>query len=89
VLQHPGVAECAVIGIEDAKWGERPLALVVKKPNAEVDAESIRELVAGYAEKGIISRYGIPENIKFVDSLPRTSVGKLDKKVMRAEHGGL
>lgn len=89
VLQHPGVAECAVIGVEDAKWGERPLALVVKKPNAEVDAESIRELVAGYAEKGIISRYGIPENIKFVDSLPRTSVGKLDKKVMRAEHGGL
>jgi len=89
VLQHPGVAECAVIGIEDAKWGERPLALVVKKPDGEVDAESIRELVADYAEKGIISRYGIPENIKFVDSLPRTSVGKLDKKVMRAEHGGL
>jgi len=89
VLQHPGVAECAVIGVEDAKWGERPLALVVKKPNAEVDAESIRELVAGYAEKGIISRYGIPENIKFVDSLPRTSVGKLDKKVMRVEHGEL
>lgn len=87
VLQHPSVAECAVIGIEDAKWGERPLALVVKKPNAEVDADSIRELVAEFAEKGIISRYGIPENIKFVDSLPRTSVGKLDKKVMRVEHG--
>lgn len=89
VLQHPSVAECAVIGIEDAKWGERPLALVVKKPNAEVDAESIRSLVAEFAEKGMISRYGIPENIKFVESLPRTSVGKLDKKVMRVEHGGL
>lgn len=87
VLQHPGVAECAVIGIKDDKWGERPLALVVKKPSTNVDEESIRELVAGYAEKGIISRYGIPENIKFVDSLPRTSVGKLDKKVMRVEHG--
>lgn len=87
VLQHPGVAECAVIGIKDDKWGERPLALVVKKPGVDVDAEGIRELVAEYAEKGIISRYGIPENIKFVDSLPRTSVGKLDKKVMRVEHG--
>jgi fatty-acyl-CoA synthase len=88
VLQHPGVAECAVIGIPDAKWGERPLALVVKKPDADVTEDAIRELVAGYAEKGIISRYGVPENITFVDSLPRTSVGKLDKKVMRAEHGG-
>lgn len=88
VLQHSSVAECAVIGVPDAKWGERPLALVVKKPGAEVTAEEIRELVAGYAEKGVISRYGIPENITFVDSLPRTSVGKLDKKVMRAEHIG-
>lgn len=88
VLQHSSVAECAVIGMPDAKWGERPLALVVKKPGAEVTEEEIRELVAGYAEKGIISRYGIPERIKFIDSLPRTSVGKLDKKVMRAEHIG-
>ena len=88
MLQHPAVAECAVIGIADAKWGERPLALVVKKPGADVTEEAIRDLVAGYAEKGIISRYGVPENITFVESLPRTSVGKLDKKVMRAEHGG-
>ncbi|HLR16980.1 MAG TPA: fatty acid--CoA ligase [Alcanivoracaceae bacterium] len=87
VLQHPDVAECAVIGIEDEKWGERPLALVVRKPGTEVTAENIRELVAEYAEKGVISRYGIPENIKFIESLPRTSVGKLDKKVMRVEHG--
>lgn len=88
VLQHSSVAECAVIGIPDDKWGERPLALVVKKPGAEVTEEEIRELVASYAEKGIISRYGIPDNIKFVESLPRTSVGKLDKKVMRAEYIG-
>lgn len=89
ILQHPQVAECAVIGIADEKWGERPLALVVSKPGEEVEAESIRNLVAEFAEKGMISRYGIPENIKFVESLPRTSVGKLDKKVMRAEQGGL
>lgn len=88
ILQHPGVAECAVIGMPDAKWGERPLALVVKKPDADVTSEAIQNLVADFAEKGVISRYGIPENIKFVDSLPRTSVGKLDKKLMRTEHLG-
>ena len=85
VLQHPSVAECAVIGVPDDKWGERPLALVVKKPGAEVDDNSIRDLIMDYADKGIISKYGAPDRIKFVDELPRTSVGKLDKKKMRAE----
>jgi fatty-acyl-CoA synthase len=85
VLQHSGVAECAVIGIADAKWGERPLAIVVKKPGADVDQEGIKALLMDYADKGIISKYGVPDRVKFVDALPRTSVGKLDKKVMRAE----
>jgi len=85
VLQHPGVAECAVIGIADAKWGERPLAIVVKKPGADVDQEGVKALLMDYADKGIISKYGVPDRVKFVDALPRTSVGKLDKKVMRAE----
>ena len=83
VLQHPGVGECAVVGVPDAKWGERPVALVVKSGDA--DEESIKALIADYAEKGIISRYGIPDRVIFVDALPRTSVGKLDKKKMRAE----
>ena len=86
VLQHPGVAECAVIGMPDEKWGERPLALVVKKPDADADEAAIKALVGEYAEKGVISKYGIPEKVKFVDELPRTSVGKLDKKVMREQH---
>ena len=85
VLQHPGAAECAVIGVPDAKWGERPLALVVKKPDADIDEQSVKELVSGYADKGVISKYGVPDRVKFVDALPRTSVGKLDKKKMRAE----
>ena len=83
VLQHPGAGECAVVGVPDEKWGERPVALVVK--NGEVDEDSIKALVADYAEKGVISRYGIPDRVIFVDELPRTSVGKLDKKKMRAE----
>ncbi len=87
VLQHEAVAECAVIGVADEKWGERPMALVVKKPDHQASEEDIRKLVADYADRGVISKYGIPDQVKFVDSLPRTSVGKLDKKAMRSEHG--
>ncbi|MAC15075.1 fatty acid--CoA ligase [Alcanivorax sp. IL3] len=83
ILQHAGVGECAVVGVPDEKWGERPVALVVK--NGDADEEGIKALMADYADKGIISRYGIPDRVIFVDELPRTSVGKLDKKKMRAE----
>ncbi|AFT72700.1 AMP-dependent synthetase and ligase [Alloalcanivorax dieselolei B5] len=83
ILQHDAVRECAVVGVPDEKWGERPVALVVK--GADVEAQPIIDMVAGYAEKGMISRYGIPDRVVFVEELPRTSVGKLDKKKMRAE----
>lgn len=83
ILQHDGVGECAVVGVPDEKWGERPVALVVK--NGDADEEGIKAMMTDYAGKGIISRYGIPDRIIFVDELPRTSVGKLDKKKMRAE----
>lgn len=83
ILQHDAVRECAVVGVPDDKWGERPVALVVK--GGDVDEQAIKDLVADYAEKGVISRYGIPDRIVFVDELPRTSVGKLDKKKMRSE----
>jgi len=72
-----------VVGVPDEKWGERPVDLVVK--NGDADEEGIKALMADYADKGIISRYGIPDRVIFVDELPRTSVGKLDKKKMRAE----
>ena len=83
ILQHDGVAECAVVGVPDEKWGERPVALVVK--SGEVDEDAIKALLTGYADDGVISRYGVPDRVVFVDELPRTSVGKLDKKKMRAE----
>ena len=86
ILRVPGVAEVAVVGLPDEKWGERPVALVVAKAGlAEALTEdAVRKHVAGFAERGTISRYAVPDRVHFVDAIPKTSVGKLDKKVIRA-----
>ncbi len=88
ISQHPAVAEVAVIGLRDAKWGERPLALVVLKSGSSADAGAIRQVVQAAAEAGRISRYAVPERVDFVAALARTSVGKLNKKAMREAAGG-
>jgi fatty-acyl-CoA synthase len=80
------VAEAAVIGVPDPKWGERPLGLLVAKPCREVTEEQIRAHLHGFVEKGIITRYDVPDRIVFVEALPKTSVGKLDKKLMRERY---
>jgi fatty-acyl-CoA synthase len=91
ISQCAGVAEAAVIGIKDDKWGERPLALVVKRVS---DANGISDVVIKnhlkvFADKGIISKYGIPEKILFVDSIPKTSVGKINKKELRERYASM
>lgn len=88
ILQRAGVAECAVIGIKDEKWGERPLALVVCDPKISPSPTEgdIRAYMMTYADKGIISKYGVPQKILFVDALARTSVGKINKKELRAKY---
>jgi fatty-acyl-CoA synthase len=86
ILREPAIAEAAVIGVPDDKWGERPVALVTAKAGATMPSEeAIRRHVMEFAEKGLISKYGIPDRIYFVDAIPKTSVGKLDKKVIRAQ----
>ncbi|HZR37101.1 MAG TPA: fatty acid--CoA ligase [Nevskia sp.] len=86
ISQFPGISEAAVIGTPCPKWGERPMALLVPKPQASIDPEAVRRHIAGYVEKGVISKYGIPDQVIIVEALDKTSVGKLDKKVLRAKY---
>ena len=82
---HPSVADISVIGIPDEQWGERPLALIVLKPDwQDTTAKDIKAIAEQAVSRGIIPKYGVPSDFRFVDELPKTSVGKHDKKVMRA-----
>lgn len=87
IALHPAVNEVAVIGIHDTKWGERPLPLVVLQTGSAVTEAEIIELVAARSRAGDISRYAIPDRVRFVDALERTSVGKINKKKLRSLHG--
>ena len=91
ISQCAGVAEVAVIGVKDDRWGERPLALVVKRAsdaNGVSDA-AIKNHLKTFADQGIISKYGIPEKILFIDNIPKTSVGKINKKELRERYGDM
>jgi fatty-acyl-CoA synthase len=86
--QLPGVAEAAVIGVPDDKWGERPLAVIVPEPSpaGPMDENNIKALVTRYVEKGVISKWAVPNRVLFVDAIPKTSVGKVDKKALREKY---
>jgi fatty-acyl-CoA synthase len=91
ISQYRGVREAAVIGVKDDKWGERPMALVVKDPKGAEDVTDldIKAHLKSFADKGTISKFGIPEKIVFVDHLARTSVGKINKKELREKYGNM
>ncbi len=80
IMAVPGVAEAAVIAVNHPKWQERPLACVVKKPGAEVTKEQIYE----HLEKQF-AKWWMPDDIVFIESVPKTSVGKFNKKVLREQ----
>lgn len=80
--QLPGVREVAVIAIDDDKWGERPLALVVAR-DPGLDAGQVQAHLLSAAQRGVIPRYAVPDRCVLVQELEKTSVGKLDKKRLR------
>ena len=78
IMAHPKVREAAVIGVPDEKWGERPLACVVLDEGEELTPDELREFLADR-----VARWWIPENVEFIDEVPKTSVGKFSKKDLR------
>jgi fatty-acyl-CoA synthase len=77
----PDVMEAAVIGIPDDKWTERPLAAVVRRPGSEIAPAQLAKFL-----EGKVAHWQVPENWTFIGEVPKTTVGKFDKKVLRAQH---
>ena len=86
--QLPGVGEAAAVGIADERWGERPLVLIVPAPGFEdgIDVEDVRSHVQKFVDDGVISRWAVPERVELVEAIDKTSVGKIDKKRLRARY---
>ena len=84
IMAHPDIAEAAVIGIPDAKWDERPLACLVVRAGVETGPQLLDSVKSFLGER--VAKWWIPERWAFIPVVPKTSVGKFDKKVLRAQH---
>lgn len=84
LMSHRAVAEAAVIPIPDTKWGERPLAVVVLEQDHDVTPQQLRDHIADQ-----VASWWLPERIEIVDAIPRTAVGKFDKRTLRQDYGGV
>ena len=81
LMGHPDVVEAAVVAIPDEKWQERPLASVVVREGAQVTPEALREFLSEH-----FAKWQLPDAWAFIEAVPRTSVGKFDKKVLRKHY---
>jgi len=81
LMGHPGVQEASVVGVPDSKWGERPLAVIVVAPGQQPTIEDLRSYLG---ER--VARWQVPERWAFVAEVPKTSVGKFDKKTLRSRY---
>jgi fatty-acyl-CoA synthase len=81
IMDHPAVFEAAVVAVPDDRWQERPLAAVVLKSNAAATPEELRKHLCDK-----VARFWLPERWTFIDEVPKTSVGKFDKKVIRSRY---
>ena len=78
LMAHPQIREAAVVGVPDPKWSERPLACVVLEPGAELSKQEILDFLAPR-----VAKWQIPDDVEFIDEVPKTSVGKFSKKTLR------
>ncbi|WP_210395161.1 fatty acid--CoA ligase [Motiliproteus sediminis] len=86
ISQHPGVNAVAVVGVPDPQWGERPLALVVPAEGSLLRPADINEHLQRYVDSGALTKWAVPGEISLVDDIPKTSVGKINKKLIREDH---
>jgi fatty-acyl-CoA synthase len=81
LMAHPAIQEACVVGVPDEKWSERPFATVVLREGATATVDELRDFLADK-----VARWQLPDRWSFIDAVPKTSVGKFDKKVVRARY---
>lgn len=87
LMGSPQVSEAAVVAVPDERWGERPLAVVVPSAGATISLKVLNREVERSIAQGSITRYALLDRFELIEALPRTSVGKIDKKVLRQRFG--
>lgn len=87
ISQSDQVDQVAVVGIPDEQWGERPFAMVVPKKDADLDTAWLSKHLMPFVEQGVLAKWAIPDRLSVVSEIPKTSVGKINKKLIREQVG--